>query len=307
MTTRVRIDDIPSKKYDKELKNGIHYEEIDQKIESETFTAESIFWSTTLHKYLGDYINNYTNTWKDSNEKKRCRDINHILNFIIKRIKEKKPYHTSYDIIPTYINNYADSHFMIWGYVCTRDSKLSTHYDYIENMKKIDDLCEDVIYIKEKISKIHKNDCKEIENYLDQQIPNLKNIYTSSSTNYSDILGYYGFTSFDEIDNIVKDFKSKCQEGTTGASLAGDQGEVPQHSGKNASIIAVTSLSGILSSFFLLYKTTSFGSILNTLIRKKIKFGNNLSDEAYHETLEDISESSHDGAYNILYNSVGDS
>ncbi|SBT58004.1 hypothetical protein POVWA2_082750 [Plasmodium ovale wallikeri] len=82
---------------------------------------------------------------------------------------------------------------------------------------------------------------------------------------------------------------------------------MPQYSGRNTSIIAATSLSGILSSFILLYKTTSFGSILNNLVGNKIKFGNSLSDEAYHETLENISESSHGEGYNILYNSLGDS
>ncbi|SBT57320.1 PIR Superfamily Protein [Plasmodium ovale wallikeri] len=307
MASRIHIDDIPSKKYNKELKDVIHYEEIDQNIDSKTFTSESTFWQTTLHNYLGEYINNYTDTWSKSNKQKRCRDLNHILNFIIKRIKDKKPYDTSYDLIPTYINNSYNIHFMAWEYVCTRDSELNEDINYIENMKKIDDLCEDVVFIKEKISEIHKNDCKQIENYLDQQIPNLRNIYTTSDKKYSDILKYYDFTSFDQIDSIVNDFKSKCQEGTTGASLVGDQGGAQPYSDRSASIIAVTSLSGILSSFILLYKTTSFGSILNNLVGNKMKFGNSLSDEAYHETLENISESSHNGGYNILYNSIGDS
>ncbi|SBT56552.1 PIR Superfamily Protein [Plasmodium ovale wallikeri] len=306
MTMRIRIDDIPSKKYNNELKNGINYNDIDKNIQSTKFSPEDSFWSMKMKEYLENYVNNNVDKWKDSNEMKRCRDLNHILNSIIKKIKTKKNYSTSYDLIEEYTNNAARMSLQIHDTSCTRDSKLPEHSDDIENAKKIDDLCEDVAYIEEKISEIHSNDCTEIQNYLDKQIAVLKSIYTTSEEKYTHILGYYDFTSFDKIDNIVNDFKSKCQEGTTGASLVGDQGGTQPYSGRSTSIIAVTSLSGILSSFFLLYKTTSFGSILNNLVGKKIKFGNNLSDEAYHETLEDISEPSHDGGYNILYNSIGD-
>lgn len=73
----------------------------------------------------------------------------------------------------------------------------------IENMKEIDDLCEDTAFVKKNISEINTNLCKEIENYLDQQIANLKNIYTTSSTKYSKILGYYSFISFNQINDII--------------------------------------------------------------------------------------------------------
>ncbi|SBS93778.1 hypothetical protein POVCU2_0083550 [Plasmodium ovale curtisi] len=119
--------------------------------------------------------------------------------------------------------------------------------------------------------------------------------------------GYYSFTSFNDFDSITENLKSTCQEGATRALLTGDKSAMSQYSDRNTSTIEVTSLSGILSSFIPLYKTAFFGSILNNLVGKKIKFGNNLSDEAYDETLEDISESSHDGRYSILYNSIGDS
>ncbi|SBT84189.1 PIR protein [Plasmodium ovale] len=204
--------------------------------------AEGMFWSTTLNKYLGDYINNYTNTWSVSNEHKRFRDLNRILNFIIKRIKDKKPYDTPYELIPTYINNSADSHFMTWGYVCNRDSKISAHSDDIKNMKKFDDLCEHTVYIKNIFSEINSHNCKEIKNYIEQKISELRQIYTTSDSKYSNILRYYGFTSFSEINTTVEKLKSKCQENIAGTSLAGHQGEMPQYSGKNSSIIAVTSL-----------------------------------------------------------------
>ncbi|SBS95951.1 PIR Superfamily Protein [Plasmodium ovale curtisi] len=231
MTNGIRIGDLPSKKYNNELKNGINYNEIVKNIESDEFSSEDKF-----------------------------SDSYNTLDIILKKIKEKIKTKTlfSYELIALYINNSAQTHLNTWNNECTRNSKINENYDNIENIKNIDDLCEDTAYINGNISGIHRK------------------------------------------------LKSKCQEDIARSSLTGDQGEMSQYSGRNASIIAVTSLSGILFSFVLLYKITSFGSILNTLIRKKIKFGNNLSDEAYHETLEDISESSHHGTYNILYNSVPD-
>ncbi|SBT58063.1 PIR Superfamily Protein [Plasmodium ovale wallikeri] len=309
MTESITKNDLPSKKYQYELENGIHYKEAEQNMKGDRLTTKLEFWSKTLPDHLFDYFKNHISGWTEDNKKKRCRDLNYILDFILKRIKakEKTNFPVSYKLIESYINNAAITHLKTWDDECIRDSKIHEYFDDIENMKNIDDLCEDIVYIEEKISKINSNDCSEIESYINQQISNLKSIYTTSETKYSHILRYYSFTSFKDFDSITEKLKSTCQEGATRALLTGDQSETSQYPGRNASIIAVTSLSGILSYFILLYKTTSFGSILNNLVGKKIKFGNNLSDEAYHETLEDISESSYDGGYNILYNSIGDS
>ncbi|SBT56813.1 PIR Superfamily Protein [Plasmodium ovale wallikeri] len=307
MATGISTDDLPSKKYDKELKNGIHYDDIDKNIESTEFSSEDSFWSTQIKKYLENYVNSNVDKWTDSNEGKRCRDLNHILNSIIKKIKTKQPYNSSYDLVEGYINSATTYSLQVQTRNCFRDSKDNYDLDYIENKKNIDDLCEDITFIKDKFSEIHNNNCKQIESYIDQQITTLKPIYTNLQTKYSPILEYYNFKSFDDFNDTITKLKSKCEEFAATSSLVGHQGGMQQYSNRSVSIIAVTSLSGILSSFFLLYKTTSFGSILNNLVGKKIKFGNNLSDESYHETLEDISESSHDGGYNILYNSLGDS
>ncbi|SBT58382.1 PIR Superfamily Protein [Plasmodium ovale wallikeri] len=309
MTEGITMNYLPSKKYKNELENGIHYQEVEQNMEDDRLTTKLGFWSTVFPQHLFNYFNNHISGWTEDNKEKRCRDLNYLLDFILKRIKAKEETNSlvPYKLIESYINNAAELYLKPWSEECQRNSKLNTHYEYIENLKKIDDFCEDIAYLEKNISEIRNNDCKQIETYIDEQIAILKPLYATSGTEYSDILEYYNFKSFDYFNSKITNLKSKCQEGTTGTSLVGDQGGMQPYSDRSASIIAVTSLSGILSSFFLLYKTTSFGSILNTLIRNKIKFGNNLSDEAYYETLKDIPESSHDGAYNILYNSVGDS
>ncbi|SBT52580.1 PIR Superfamily Protein [Plasmodium ovale wallikeri] len=309
MTKVIILKDLPSKKYKNELENGIHYEDVEKNMKVDKLTTDLEFWSTRLPQYLGTYINDYMGDWSNSNSEKRCRDLNHILDFILKRIQEKKQTNplVSYNLIEEYINKAAEAHFTTWGNMCTRKSKLSETSDDIKNIKKIDDLCEDIDYIKNRIPEINSDNCKQIQNYIEQQISELGQIYRTSDNKYSHILGYYSFKSFDDFDSTIKKLKIKCQEGNTGEALEGDLGEMQHNSSRNASIIAVTSLSGILSSFFLLYKTTSFGSILNNLVGKKIKFGNDLSNEECYETLEGISESSHSGAYNILYNTTGDS
>lgn len=212
------------------MNEQIHYQEIVQNIESETFISEDKFRPTTLHKYLEKFTNNYVDTWLDSNEKKRCRDLNNILDSIIKRIKNKITYVESYNLIIDYINNYATSHLRINTHGCKRESKLSTHYDDIEYMKKIDYLCEDIDYIKNRISKINSIKCEEIENYIEQQISELGKIYRTSDNKYSDILGYYSFKSFDDFNSISENLKYKCKEGTVISTLTGYQGEMSQHS-----------------------------------------------------------------------------
>ncbi|SBT57561.1 PIR Superfamily Protein [Plasmodium ovale wallikeri] len=305
----IHINDLPSKKFNNQLEKGINYDEIEKYIESDTFSSEGEFWINTLNGYVRSYIDTFIGGWSENNYDKRCRDFNYILDLALKKVTEKckTKMGISYDLIEQYVYNSAKYSLEIYGDECTRNSKIKVNYDDIENMKKFDDLCEDIDYIKSLISDIDSDNCKQIESYIDQKITDIEQIYTKSSSKYSHILEHYHFQSFDEINTTLRNLKSKCQEGIDGVSLTGDHSETSHHSGGSAPIIAVTSLSGILSSFFLLYKTTSFGSILNTLIRNKIKFGNNLSDEAYYETLKDIPESSHDGAYNILYNSVGDS
>ncbi|SBT55819.1 PIR Superfamily Protein [Plasmodium ovale wallikeri] len=309
MANNMRLEDLPSKKYNDELKNGIKYHEIEKNMEAHKLITHLNFWSTTFPVYLGECIDNHMDKWSKNNIKKRCRDLNHVLDFIIKEINDIGETNTqvSHNLIKDYINRAAETHLQTWGDECKRKSKLPDHSDYIEYMKKVDDLCEDTDYIKKRIPEMNSANCKAIENYITKQISELGQIYTTSDNNYSDILGYYDFTSFHQIDNIVENLKSKCQEVTAGVSLVGGQGGMQQYSGRNASIVAVTSLSGILSSALLLYKTTPFGSIMNNIIQKKIKFGNNLNEKIDYETLEEIPESSHNGAYNILYNTVGDS
>ncbi|SBT85107.1 PIR protein [Plasmodium ovale] len=310
MTNNMRLEDLPSKKYNDELKKEINYREIDNRIESNTFSSEDVFWKTTLYDYVSDYINNHIERWPDSNNKnKRCRDFNNILDIILKKVKQKIKTNpqVSYDIIASHINNSAKIYLGPWGTECTRNSKFNEHNDDMKNEKSVDDFCEDIDYIKKRFSEINSDNCKEIEDYITQQVIDLGEIYTTSGNKYSNILGFYDFTSFDKIDNIVENLKSKCKEVTAGVSLAVDQEEMQQYSAKSVFFIAVTSLSGILSSFILLYKTTPFGSILNNVIQKRIKFENNLNEEIDYKTLESIPESSHNGPYNILYNTVGDS
>ncbi|SBT55891.1 PIR Superfamily Protein [Plasmodium ovale wallikeri] len=309
MTKVIHINDLPSNKFNNELKKEINYDKIEANIESDTLSSEGEFWKNTLKDYVSNYINKCIEEWSESNYNKRCRDFNHILDLALKRVKEisKTKTSVSYTLIEQYINNAATYSLQFQSIECKRESKLSAHYDDIEYMKQFDDLCEDIYYIKNRISDIDSDNCKQIESHIDQQITDIEQIYKKSPSKYSYILEHYHIESFDEINSTLGKIKSKCQEDIARSSLTSNQGEMPQHSGKNASIIAVTSLSGILSSFILLYKTTSFGSILNNLVGKKVKFGNNLSEEAYYETLEDISESSHDETYNILYNSVGNS
>ncbi|SBT58156.1 PIR Superfamily Protein [Plasmodium ovale wallikeri] len=272
MTKAITINNLPSKKYKNELENGINYQDIEKNIEEGRFATNLSYWSTTVRTYLEKYIDDNIDEWSYSNYEKRC----------------------------------AEAHLMIWEDKCKRNSKIDENSDETENKKKIDDLCEDIDFINKNISEIDFSKYQEIENHIAQQIDELREKYTTSTEKYSHILNYYGFASFDNFDSILEKLKSKYQEYIESSSLTGDENGISQFSGSHSTILAGLSLSGILSLFMLLYKTTSFGSILNTLVRKKMKFGNSLSNEEYHETFEGISELPDGGAHNILYNSIGD-
>ncbi|SBS89149.1 PIR Superfamily Protein [Plasmodium ovale curtisi] len=90
MTKVIILNDIPSKKYNNELKREIHYEDILRNIEGDRLTKNLYFWQRTLPEHLDKYINSHMNEWSENNNKKRCRALNYILDFILKTIKEKK-------------------------------------------------------------------------------------------------------------------------------------------------------------------------------------------------------------------------
>ncbi|SBT51596.1 PIR Superfamily Protein [Plasmodium ovale wallikeri] len=200
-------------------------------MKDDTLTIHLDFWNTTLRGYLETYINDNINEWSKNDNKKRCRDFNHILDIILKKIKAKEVTNpqVSYDLIKLYINNAAETLFEPWDGECERKPKFPDHSDDIENMKNIDDLCEDIAYIKEKFSEIHSNHCNKIESYINEQISNLKSIYTTSEKKYSHILGYHSFTSFNDFDIITEKLKSTCQEGATRSLLTGDQTAMSQY------------------------------------------------------------------------------
>ncbi|SBT57673.1 PIR Superfamily Protein [Plasmodium ovale wallikeri] len=225
MTEGITINDLPSKKYKNELEIGINYQDIEENIESNKLATDSFYWSTTVRNYLEKYIYGNIDKWSDSNYEKRCRDFNYILDIILKKIKKKKETNSDvpYSLIYEYIENAAKAHLQTWGAECERKSKLPHDSDDIENMKNLDDLCEDIVYINKKISEINKNHCNKIDSYINQQIFDLNNIYKMSETKYSDILGYYNFTSLYDFNVTTTNLKSKCQEYIDGLPLAADQ------------------------------------------------------------------------------------
>lgn len=130
-------------------------------MEDDRLTIKLEFQKTTLPGYLDTYINDNINEWSKNYNKKRCRDFNHILDFMLKRIKAKEitNSYVFYKLIKLYINNATEIHLEPWDGECERKPKFPDHSDNIENMKKIDNLCEDIAYIEENISEIHSNYC----------------------------------------------------------------------------------------------------------------------------------------------------
>lgn len=79
---------LPSKKYKNQLENGIKYPDIEKNMEVDKLITNLEFWSTTFPVHLGKYIDNHMDEWSKNNIKKRCRVLNHVLDFIIKKVNK---------------------------------------------------------------------------------------------------------------------------------------------------------------------------------------------------------------------------
>ncbi|SBT52465.1 PIR Superfamily Protein [Plasmodium ovale wallikeri] len=308
--------DIPSIKYKDIWNDGICYNEINEIIVHNKDPQDADTWTNNFRTQFYTFLEMRADKFFNYNPKKRCRDLYYILYYILYKIKNLRDYEESYENIKLAIKNYMDSALGIHDYaICIRDSfnEDCNNYNKIEegNKKKIDDLCEDIDYTKKNYDKINKSsECAEIKKHIDHQYETLKEVYNANSQKYSDVLGYYEFTSFNELDNIIKKIQCSSDGNLHASAQALNPDRMSSLSGGQISIILFLSLFGCLLVCFFLYKHTSLGLWLNNRIGKKIKFFNKMNYENNHEIIEEMSgylqDNLHNEEYNVLYHSSGE-
>ncbi|SBS95876.1 PIR Superfamily Protein [Plasmodium ovale curtisi] len=304
MESVITLNDLPSKKYYDELKDLLCYDEMISSVTYEDGKAFVNKWTSDLNNHLTRYLDQYELNTSTSNGSKRCRVLIHILDNIIKEIRESDHY-VSYDFTEKTIDISINS--VVRPYGCDTSSRNSVEEKEVtENKMLIDDFMEDIKYIRDNSSQINNSPhCQDILSYINTQNTMVNILLSQYKEKYSIVLTLHDESIVQNYDNIVK--KIICTSSESKDYLGEESSNQSQHSGGNASTIAAISLPGISLIFFFLYKFTHLGTLFNNRIGKKIKLWNHVYEEP-NKILDDNTEYIHTNTnneeYNILYDST---
>ncbi|SBT33379.1 PIR Superfamily Protein [Plasmodium ovale wallikeri] len=302
MTNDIRMSDLPSSKFDEELKNRMHYEDINVIIINNGEASDANDWTKNFFTYADSYLKNYVDIESEIDGNKRCRDFTYMISEIIENI-QKSDKHDDYEFIERNIKN-----FMInlnsYGYEnCPMIE--SEDYSVIKKKKEIDDILHDITYIRDHMTEIPKSsECIEIKDHVKQQGSIIQTLYDSKLSQFQDVLKFYDFSE----NYNFKSMEEKINCVTHMSDSHVDQHALPatsESSHQKTTVPVVFSLLGI-SLISLFYKRASIGSWLNNKIGRKLQIIHSPDEQSLNNLLEHPDEisypSSHDNKYEILYN-----
>ncbi|SBT57418.1 PIR Superfamily Protein [Plasmodium ovale wallikeri] len=160
----------PSKANYIDLINSIRYVNIKNSIEAKN-TYKISRWLSNLEDLLNNYLRKKASKWKNINPKKRCRDINHILDDIIQKMVASKIFgYVKWEIE---IDNSVKNSLRKYAYLDCKRTYDNLDKKNIELRKTLDDICEDTIYIQNNITKfIERGNCNEVTLELEARFRN---------------------------------------------------------------------------------------------------------------------------------------
>ncbi|SBT58936.1 PIR Superfamily Protein [Plasmodium ovale wallikeri] len=304
MTNDISKDELPSAKHYNELKKSMNYNEINDVIMRTKPPSYSDSWIKNFNTYSSNYLSKYPPISTNDNPNKRCRDVVFFLEDIKKGVTQSQAFEGQNNMIIGNINNYLKTMLMPEGYDYCPINSNDENKLYTENIKQLDDLCEDITYINEKLDEINNSSqCKDIKDHIVEESRSVKAKYNHSSE-YNDILKYYRYESLQDIESAIENIKCKNPHDASSDGM-------PELPGKHTPILIVLPIFGIILLSFFLYKLTPLGPFLNTKILKKIKYWKITDDKDIDQILEYPSEipqtNIHDKGYHMLYNTLGDS
>ncbi|SBT51020.1 PIR Superfamily Protein [Plasmodium ovale wallikeri] len=151
-------DDLPSVKFENEIKHVINYSELESYVKNHTSDQEINIWIQNFKSKVGQYLTDSSKTSSFSYNK-RCKDIDHLLN----RIKDKL-YSLTDELTKQFkwtdeIKFWGDDYFKHDIYL-----KCKEHDKYMDpELKGLYDFCEDEIFIKSKQNDIERSfQCEKI-------------------------------------------------------------------------------------------------------------------------------------------------
>ncbi|SBT72879.1 PIR protein [Plasmodium ovale] len=159
--TTVKKGDIPSNKHFEKLKKSIKFDDIIRYIKKVGNSSMIEGWINTYSGYLENYLKDNVDEWKKSDTKKRCDDLNYILDIIVDSLEQIKLDNSIRYIHD--INTYSRGILNKYGSLnCYRN--MHGNFNRIEYFKKrFSLLCDDVDYVITNIDSINKSpDCNTI-------------------------------------------------------------------------------------------------------------------------------------------------
>ncbi|SBT55886.1 PIR Superfamily Protein [Plasmodium ovale wallikeri] len=329
MSVGISENDLPSVKFDNELKNLMNYTALEGYNKKKTRVDEIDKWIQVFQSKMEKYS---INSSKDSsfNYDKRCKDFNYLIKVIISKINSLSDDVVKradwFDKIRELRNNFFSSNPSL-------NCDENKNYEKTD-IKILDNFCEDSQFIKQKISEIqNSNKCQNIINNMFTRKAELINIYQKERRKhvYSVISNNCSTDIIDEIYPTINctsitEHSLMTNEGgepgnhvnsealgetsrdgssspTDGLPHGGEVLTMPEENGENNNLGLVSlPIFGVLALSFLIYKYTPFGMKFNTYFQNKEDISINQDYEERNQILSNIPNSNDIYSENMEYN-----
>ncbi|SBS95010.1 PIR Superfamily Protein [Plasmodium ovale curtisi] len=309
MAEGISENDLPSVKFEKEIKELMNYSTLQSYAKNQTGLDVIDSWIQRFQTEVEQYL---TDSSKDSSfdPDKRCRHFNYIIITTINKINSLSDDPMQIANWSKKIKNSRDKFFSSNPWLNCNEYKKYTN----QNMNILGNFCEDSDFIKKKISDIqNSNQCNSIRNNISSRKDKLAIILQAEmkkGSNYTSINNQCNINNLDSIFPFFTCISSSNSEEPRSPLISGDnpsdskalqgtlrdgspspirdlhhvEGEpllISDKDGENNTIGLVSlPILGILVLSFLLYRYTPLGSKFHTNFRNKEHISINQADEA---------------------------
>ncbi|SBT02461.1 PIR Superfamily Protein [Plasmodium ovale curtisi] len=336
MTESISVNELPSVKYEEKLKHSINYNTLETSIKNVIKDDEINSWVQNLKSKVEFYLNNSPDHFSFNNDK-RCKDFNYLITKIINLIHSLSDNMEKIAAWSDEIKNWRDDYFSRNpSLICDKNNK----YGDLQ-LKDLYDLCEDNIFILEKLEDIKKSDkCESIisnlserknklkskekilqrkivhEQILDVQCSTeiLKNAFpsfnctpitrsaTSSDSHAGNDNQLASETSVEMLKNHSSSSPGDITDEKERSNAFGGESKTSNSPSSNASGLISLSILGVLVLSFLLYRYTHLGPKLHNYIFNKEGIPIHHNDKTTEQTLSNISNYEDTYSENLRYN-----
>ncbi|SBT83136.1 PIR protein, partial [Plasmodium ovale] len=336
----VDVSQLPSVKFDKELKSKIDYDTVHNFIKYETTNEQIRRWITKFHANTEEYFK-YVSKQPSSSHDKGCREFYYLTYYILNKIHSLRENFMETFTFREEIKSIRDKYFSSSSsFIC------NTKHNYLKYQEKfLDDFCEDINFINENNDAIQISDqCQSIIDNISSRrvkLTGMKDFFERGgrSKQITDTCNYeileLKFPPFVCTPNSKPEPLHKASMGSEhhadsqqlgkvlGAQSFSPSGELtihgqesfvnPEGGTNNVSpindIISVSlPILGVSVFSFFLYNFTSFGSKIQTFLKKKNDISINQDDNITNPLSLDASNYediySDNMQYNISYHNV---